>query len=289
MNLKINSMEEEKILDLNISIFYADNMWYKFLNEVVYPFLNNTENLYGYNLMLSYDRGSHIKLVLKTDKPNARIIAHKADIKIKDFLKQNPSSVEVKEVKSNLHSFIDFKNNSVHYGVFNDKLIIFGTFQQDISTTLLQVFKFYKQDTLDNLVEIMIEFLAIFCRSAELEIHESIELFDFMLDKEYKKYNNAALNRILKLNKENFDRNAESVIQYLSIYKTQNPELFKERWQITWSKAVKERYVFLSNFLESFNRQTEHERIINWLYYFFDFKERITVFYLFTNALKSLK
>lgn len=284
-------LEKKTMTNLNLSIFYHENMWYKVLNEAIWSFIDHTHDLKAYSLMLCHQRGDHIKLILKTDKNKARSLAQKADMHLRKFLKKHPSA-SAKSLVPKQGPYMDFKNNSVHYGIFDylvgrGPITIFEAYQQNLTDVLLEVFQCYGPDTLNDLVEIMIQLFTVFCNAAHVDKQEAIALFDFILELEYKKFKDEALMEIIKVNKANFEDNKGPILEYLSNNRKDATYRYNEKWQNTWSRAVNSCRKSLSKTIARDKMKDEYVFMINSLCNAFDFKDSISAYYLFSNALKN--
>ncbi|MEW4924694.1 lantibiotic dehydratase C-terminal domain-containing protein [Algibacter sp. 2305UL17-15] len=290
-------MKKDKTLYLCISLFYHREFWHKLLIEGISPFLSEQKNgIKGYYISLSHLRGDHIRLSLITEKSNAKTVARKADAYFKTYFKNYPSP-NLNDLKREGSIFLDFQNNTVHYGVYNfsvgtDDMALselFKDYQENLTKVLLEVFQFYKEETLHNMVEIMIQCYAIFRNSASLDIGKTLEFFDALLQEEYVKYNDKALSRILEVNKSNFESNKTFIIEHLAENIEKSNKGYDEKWENSWSNTVK---VLSENVSKSSFKKEEHRVHIHMLKQLndtFDINDRITAYYLFYNGLKAIQ
>ena len=277
-------------LHLDICIFYARNSWHRLLNQLT-PVLTNWNEISDYSLRLSTNRGNHIALTLETNKKDAKSLAAKADLFINHFLKAHPSTSEEMALPLN-EMFLNFKNNSVHYGILEKKLIqnklaMAEKMDHKIATILLQVFEEYQEDTPDYLVEVMIELFVIFYRAICLKKDDTLKVFDHLLNSEYKKYKPEALDRIGAVNKVNYENNKDSILELLRMYEQETFPVEGRHWQNNWYNAVQ-------SFSESSLLDVTSEQAIDKSVFLifqlcdtFDFKDRTIAFYLFSKSLEK--
>jgi hypothetical protein len=281
----------KETLDMDISIFYARNMWHKLMNELIYIFIQNTKGIAGYSLKLSTHRGNHIKLKLQTNKAQANVLAEKADSYIRDFLKNNPSLSTASRFPEN-GIFLDFENNSVHYGAPEEPImdsleIDDKNLEQQLSSLLMQVFQVYKEDMVENLTEIMMECFIILCRAAKMKGPEAYALFDHLLKSEYRKYTQESLERIEKANGANYKNNKEAILDFVNSYDNVTFPIKDKAWQNKWYSTVQ-------LYCRSFTKKRELEEtpiqyitMIHYLCNAFNFKDKVSVFYLLSRAFKE--
>lgn len=273
---------------LSLSIFYAKTSLHKIISEGIQPFVHREKDLNGYYLMLSAERGSHIKFVLKTTAANARPLAKKADLHFNKFLAENPSKSN-ESLLPKTGFFQNFKNNTIHYGVYQHsvdrKPDVFEAFQQNLSSVIIEIFAFYGQNTIENYFEILFQMIVILFNALEIEIKNAIRLFDILLDMEYQKYDAGRLKEFDEINQANFEKNKFIALQYLKSMSAS--PTFNVEWQNMWSKAVKECKILLDKVNAEFQISAkDYCYMVNMLCNTFDFKDRISLYYLFSNTLK---
>lgn len=279
-------------LKLDISIFYTENMWYKILNDAITPFLSNTKDIESYVLLLNESRGSHVHLGLTVQEEKALFLAQKFDIYIKKYLKNHPS-ISTRSLLPKNGLYMDFNNNSVHYGIFNYSVVrspskTYEIYFQNVASVLLKVFQTYKENTLPDLVEIMIQLFTVFCNAIQLDNQKAARLFDYLLEIEYKNYKESALQKAIKINEENFENNKEPIVDYLKEYRKSNVQQYDEEWLYSWEMAVKTSHSDLIKIIESDKMTDAYAFMIDSLCNTFSFKNKISAYSLFSNALKYL-
>lgn len=282
----------ENKVHMNISIFYAEKVWHEILDEAIWPLIDNTKELDGYCLVLGRQRGDHLKLTLRTEKSNARSLAQKADVHLRKFLKDCPST-STRSLVPKVGYYMDFRNNSIHYGLFENLVKrgptgVHDIYLQEVTRVLFHIFQCYGPDTIDDLVEIMIQLFTIFCNETHLDNRAAATLFDFMLEIEYKKYKNKALIEIMKVSKDNFVANKDPILEYLNNHRKIDFCQYDEKWQSSWGHAIKKCCASLPKTIEQDKINKEYTYMIDSLCDTFDFKDRISAYYLFSNAMKSL-
>lgn len=273
-------------------MFYDKNYWHILINKGLRPFVERADFLESYYLGLSEEMGDHIKMVLITNKKHARSLAEKADIFFKDFFLKNQSLSTGRQIPEH-GLFMKFQNNSIHYGVFDGIFIknpvdVFGKYRKDLSIVMLHIFKKYGCSTLDDLVEIGFQLFAIFCKEANLKSQDASKIFDSILESEYKRYDSELLDKILSVNRSNFEKNKTSILDYLYEINAPGSKLLGEQWQTSWRFTVKTCCGSLRKTIPENRMCVEYRYMIESILNTFDFRERISICSLFSNALKVL-
>lgn len=270
---------------IDISVFYTKEMWHKVLIEVITPFLLTEKNIDEYYVRLSDKRGSHIQLILMTEKKYKKAIVHNIDKCLKKYIRRKPSLQKENLISEN-RFFLNFKNNSVHYGIIDNIIIhqsnIFKIYHRTVSFILIEIFNQYKERTLYNIVEIMMELLIIFYYSIPNN-REVISLLDSMLQHEYKRYKPETIEKIKKTNNKNYKNNKDLVHEYF--IDNHPSSIINIQWKKCWAEAVRS----CSNHIckaEPNKVQENYSYMILYLFTSFDFKERTTVLYMVSKAIK---
>lgn len=281
-------MDKNLTSRIGISLVYDSSMWHKIINEGIAPFLKD-EKIEGYSLKLSNKMGDHIRLILGTNKKKCIRLAEKADSYFKDFLLKNPSYRTNKSLEGQ-KLFLDFENNTIHYGAFpysnlidiNDKYLFFS---QGLSLTLIQVFQHYRSATIENIFEIIFELLTTFCNSINLKKVEALSFFDHLVKQEYKKYKSEALEHVKKRYSENFENNKVEICEYLKDnWGVSHNKI--ELWKAAWFTTVKT----YSENINRINKNDYYYHIINDLVDTFNFSENsVMAYYLLSRGLSCLK
>lgn len=266
---------------ISIAIFYDKTGWSSLILDGIIPFFKNNKEKNSYILSLSEERGNHVNIFVTTPKNNARLFLKKADEFFKSFILSN-QIYESRNLISENGVFYNFEPNTIHYGIYdshlsksqNDETLYF---QEKFSQLLIATFKEHEEETILSLTEIMIELFAIFLDGSNLKKVEVIELFDKLLKKEYSKYNEKTIKKIHVLNRANFNKNKEHVIDFLKgeEYKSDKLEVYKKQWK----------YIIKASYRQ-FKHVDREEYLINTLCNVFNFQDRISAYYLFVNALK---
>lgn len=279
---------------LNLSIFYSKTSWYEIINECIYPFIKKENNIIEYFLQLNDEGGDNIRLCLITLKIKARCVAETAEAHFNQFLKKNNSNSKKVLVPKNEKFFLDFDNNNIYYGIYNFDIIkkpeIYRPFQQSLSNVIIEVFHTYKDSTINEELEISLQILTIFCNSINFNNDTIINFFDILLKKEYSIYNQNALEKIHKTNQSNFNQNKSIIVEYLSQYRKNDCFVYEQKWQNILSQASKEFITILKIHIGSDKTRIEEELnyTIDLICNSFNIKDKITLYYLFSNALKKI-
>ncbi|MEP5338171.1 MAG: hypothetical protein ABJL44_07875 [Algibacter sp.] len=268
---------------ISIAIFYDETGWSSLILDGIIPFFKKNKEKSNYILSLNKERGNHVKIFVITPKNNVRLLLKKVDKFFKGFILNNQICKSRNLISGN-GIFCDFEPNSIHYGIYdchlcksqNDKTLYF---QERFSQFLITTFKKYEEETILSLTEIMIGLFAVFLDASSLKKAEVIELFDKLLTKEYSKYNEKTIKKIHILNRTNFTKNKEHVIDFLKgeEYKSDKLEMYQKQWKH-----------IINAFYGQFKHVNEEEYLINKLCDIFNFEDRISAYYLFVNALKII-
>jgi len=280
-------MDENLIYRIGISLVYESSEWHKIILEGITPFLQD-EKIQHFSLKLNTTMGDHIRLTLGTNEKKYIGLAKKTDSFFKDFLLKNPS-YRTHEIPEGLKLFLDFENNTIHYGAFpyfnpiiaNDPYLLLS---QGTSLTLIQAFQYYQNSTLDNRFEIILELLITFCKSINFNRIEASSFFDTLVNHEYAKYKLEAQERIKKNCLENFENNKAEIYKHLD--ENWNVDYNKtESWKSTWMATVKS----FSENINSYNTDDKNHLfyMVNNLIDVFNFnKNSIIIYFLLSNSLK---
>lgn len=265
-------------------------MWHKILVEGVEPFLKNRKRADFFYISLSEFKGDHIRLILVVLEEHSVLLATDLDDYFRSFFEKKPSPNRM-DLISTESLYQDFENNTIHYGVYDFSIMDNWTmpianYLQNLAATLLEVFRHYKQETLINHIEIMIEFFTIYINVAILDIRLARNFFNELLESEYKEYSKGSISNIVEINKANFENNKSLILQYLSdnIYKNNNQ--YDKKWEQKWYETVS---VFSKQHSTFFGKENskEHFKIIHLLCDAFNFEEKISAFYLLSKGLES--
>lgn len=265
---------------LSISIFYEELGWHVFIIDCLRPFIEKTKEIEYWHFSFSRKRGNHIKLFLISSESEANTIVIKANKCFSVFLDENPIITNKNLIPKN-DFFYDFNPNSIHYGIYDDGL---GTirFKKEISQLIITLFERYKNDTIQSLPEIMIEFFAIFNEYLKLKKKEGIEVFNTLLKNEYQKYDDTNLKKIQIINEQHFENNRKQLISFIKHkqYLSEEVELYQKQW-----------ILIVNKYEDWLDFKTQHSEIylISTVCRILDVEDRITPYFLFLNALRHIE
>lgn len=275
---------------LCISIFYGKSYWHQILVEAIDPFLEENKDILVYILILSLERGEHIRLTLVVEQKKAEQVARNADKFFRRYLKRHPSSSFPNSLIPNDGLFVNFKNNTLHYGVF--ELSAFeresqGTVQYlvGLSQVVLEIFKEYHKQTLNNYVEIMLQLFTVYYKTMSESNEKTIKIFDSLLMDEYQKIDEAALQRITSLNMDNFNNNKDELIEMISFNNDSSNHFSPNSWLYTWESTLISYKKLKMRFKEIYNNLDENKRLIRLLCEVLSFNDKISAYYLFRETL----
>ncbi len=288
-------MQSSEQLYCNIAFFFHRNAWYYFLIKAVIPYLEkNKDKIHRFYLSLAQARGYHIMLTYLVDKNDAQKFTEKLDSYFQDFIMKHPSSLA--SVKYPTGMYMDFANNSIHYGIF-DLVIkahdsdVFNFYHSEVSKVLLSIFKSYKEETLENLTEIIMEMFAWFCKVVSINVDRSIKLFEDLLENSYKKYEGSLLDKMRINNEENFEDNKEPILEYIySFFNQPDKEIeYEYEWQQIWVETVQEVKQRLSIKETVAIDNEDYKYLLASIPTIFAVENKSQVYHLFLNGLKEIQ
>ncbi len=132
--MKKESLASKKIT-LFISIFYAEKDWHILLREGVFPFLKDANTVFEFNYLihLNKERGDNIGLTIHLNSLSTKEFLSMFNIFLNKFLKRYPS-VSEPENSNDVPLFINFPNNSIHYGLHK----FYPKFSQEYAERLIK-------------------------------------------------------------------------------------------------------------------------------------------------------
>lgn len=271
-------------------------MWHQAICKAIIPFTDNTKDIETFIVRLSYKNGCNIRMIIMPRKDSNKILlANKIDFCFKNFLLETPSaSADKLLVESSI--FLNFKNNSIHYGTFeyivdiydNNCTNVFLIYEREISKVIFELFKCYKEETIENIIEISIQLIFIFCNALNINTSDSKIILDTLLRNEYLKYEPEAAENLNLENSMLYDDNKDSIVKCLIENRNNDLNDYKEKWQILWYLTVVNCKISL---MESKNKNLsfqDYSLMINILFTSLDLQYRSTVCYFVSNALKEI-
>lgn len=263
---------------LSISIFCDHAQWHKFVLNYIPSFLKKSVRIDEYFFSLSKNRGSHIRFTILAPNSEAAGLALKIDAYLKKCIKKIGAG-DTKNLTPGNGTYCDFTPNTIHYGVY-DFFYTDIRLQKELTTLLVNIFQHYKKNTISNLVEIFIELFLILSKSAWLTKESSIQLFERLLESEYKNFDAKLLAEVKRMSKTEFVENKERLISFINqdTYTFSEMEPFQKQW-----------YYIVSNFKkwDKEKRNNQEEYLIQSVCNLFDFDNRITAYYLFVSAMRE--
>lgn len=269
---------------LTYSIYYNQAEWYKLLQRV-YSYVNDYNKVSKYFIKLSVIRGPHIELTTCVEEESQMDSVNYFSKCLNAFLKDQLSSNTALDAESHL-LFSDFPNNTVHYGVHD--YVLFPSEEREaledlhcnIANILFSIFEEYGKETTDMDTEIMLQLFAIFCLASNRNLKESIVFFEEFFEKECNKFDNQLITNQLRTISQNFEKNKESILEYLNGVLVSKAEKIYEGWEGKWHTLIK----------DSVNTKIDrlHESLIHTICMNMNFNDRINALAMFLQGIKSL-
>ncbi|MGS2762892.1 hypothetical protein [Sinomicrobium sp. M5D2P9] len=270
MNLAKNSA-------VSLSVFYPRIGWYDLIVNGIYPLIEKGTIPSFFSLQLMDTRGDHVQLFVIGQKENILKIVTEISKHLECFLGQNringsSGSIAKEDV------FCDFEPNKIYYGVYDKEVRSLREVKADraISKLLISVFKEYKEDTLEYAVELTMIFCFLIMKRLELDRSQVVSFMEFLLIDQERKYTSVAIDKLEKINNDNFKNNRKAIAILL---KDSTSKANTIREQLHDIVAIN---------LEWLKEDTnEHLRML--LYNInnaFGFKERFTAYYLLAKCME---
>lgn len=263
---------------LSISIFCREADWHHIIIECVFPFIKRTKELDNFYLSLSRFRGNHIKLFLIVSNKSTLQILKKVDLHLRNYLIKNKIDEKTKILPPSDGIFCDFKPNTVHYGVY-ELSANFNYLHNQLSELLFQIFDYFRDETIGSLTEIMIELFSIFYMYSSMSKTEVEEVFNNLLENELTRYKSTS-NKIQEMYKEDLYENCTLIGLYIKnkehdVYKLLN---YQKKWLF-----------IILNYQKWLGKEQKNKigYLMGSICNIFDFRDKITVFYLFSFAIKN--
>lgn len=230
-----------------ISLHYDDTMWHKAICEGIKPFFDYTKDIETFIIRLSHQGGYNIRMIIMLcEDSDALALANHIDSWFKNFLLKAPSPSTKNRLEEN-RLFLNFENNSIHYGTFeyisfsnsdDHRNAVFLQYDNKLSKVIIELFTSFKEETLENIIEISIQLLFIFISALKISIIDSLTLFETLLRDEYGKYESEIAESLKIENSIMFDDNKDILIQSFIENRNNSLEDYKEEWQVLWYLTV---------------------------------------------------
>ncbi|KAF2329078.1 hypothetical protein [Flavobacterium daemonense] len=269
----------ENTINLCISIFYDKSKWDLLVLDAILPFISQHKNLQFY-FYLNDRRGENIRLVFTVQEENAVEIATSIDLYFKDFLSKKPSELIVNEEVSGY--FINFKNNSIHYGIFEDNSDFWQDFNIGITHLLFFAFSEYKDEFHLSINGIMFQIIIIFLNAIKVTDNEILKLLKELIEVEHYLYDPNTPQEIADLCQQYFADNKDTLLPYLKEYRNINAEDYEEKWEIEWHNHVCSFFQKTIE-LDGYDIKTALEKIMS----AFNFKDKISFYSLMINSFEN--
>ena len=280
-----------------ISLYYDDIMWHKAICKGIKPFIENTKDIETFIIRLSHQGGCNIRMIVTACKDSdTLVLANHIDSWFKNFLLKTPST-STKNLLEENRLFLNFQNNSIHYGTFeyipfsisNDyHNIVFLKYDVNLTKVIFELFTCFKEETIENIIEISIQLLFIFCSALKINIIDSLTLFETILRNEYRKYEPETAESLKLENSSMFNDNKNFIVKSFMENRNNNLKDYKEEWQISWYLTVTDCQKSLMKF-ENKNISLEELIImINMLFNSLDLQCRSTVCHFVYSTLKDI-
>jgi len=263
--------------NLTYSIFYNKTDWFRFLIWIKNYDMPNEIN--AFFLKMSSVGGDHIELTINVKNKNRIKIAKVVSDCFLNFLKKSRSS-PIYFKQNNESYYLDFPNNTIHYGVhdyqLNEKEILL---HYKLANIIISIFCEYKAETLNTLTEIMIQAFVIYSQFSSKNINELILYFQDLISFESFKYDKTLFLKQQRKDLDKFHQNRVALVDYLeeSIFKKRN---FPKNG---WEKNLFDLYK-----LSNLSKQSSPEQILQRLYENIGY-ESLTALILMVEGLKALK
>lgn len=274
-----NVIEKEDTINLCISVFYNKLTWDVLVVDAILPFISQNKNLQFY-FYLNELRGSNVRLVVEVQKENAIQIATSIDCYFKEFLAKKPSELIVNE--ENFRHFMNFKNNSIHYGLFEYISDSGHNFNNGLTDLLFFAFSEYRDEFHLSVNEIMFQIITIFFNAIKISDNEILKIFKELVETEHYQYDLNMPREIADLHEQFFLENKDILLPYLKEYRHINADDYEEKWEMEWHSFVKS--FFNKKFeSDSYEIKTALDKIMAT----FNFEDKINFYYLMINSIEN--
>lgn len=199
--------------NLTYSIFYNKTDWFRFLYHI--KNCNYLNDINAFFFKMGTEGGDHIEFTVNVNEKSKIKIAKDISDFFLAFLKNTPSSpVNVKPSQQSY--YLDFPNNTIHYGVHdypvNEKELLL---HHMLSKVIISIFNEYQAETLNSLTEILIQIFVIYSQFSAKEIDELIIYFQDLRSNESYGYEETSLLKQQKEDLDNFKQNKDAIVPYL--------------------------------------------------------------------------
>ncbi|WP_430908668.1 hypothetical protein [Maribacter sp. 2-571] len=278
---------------LTFSIYYNKKEWHKLINEI-HTLVKDDKRIFNYFLNLSTFRGGHVEFTIEVGKKHSKTCVKHFSGCIEKFLETTPSSNKSLDTINDVF-FLDFPNNTIHYGV-HDYVPIFRANNQpfesiadinhQITGLIITIFQDFGEETVGMTIEIAIQIMALFCLISEKELGSAITFFNTLLQKEFKKHKTEYVEDAQKLGLINFNDNRNEILGYLEDTMLKKVGSQKEAWEIEWESLVsKSRFQNKT----SENQDLIYELLIDAIFNKLDIRNKGETYLIFLAALNTLE
>lgn len=283
-NIKLNAISHKDIINLCVSIFYDKAMWDVLVVDAIIPFVNHNKE-FSFFFYLSEHRGGHVRLVFIVKEYEALDIAKTIDTFFNHFLTVTPSNL-VEKKEDFFQFFMNFKNNTIHYGLFEYETDSWQNFHIGLTDLLFFVFNEYKNEFHLSINEIMFQILTIFFNALKISDCQILKIFrDFAKsENEFNQYDLKLPQEVADLHEEYFLENKDILFTYLKEYRNANPNIYEVEWEKKWHNLV---YSFFHETFDLENNEIEIIEALNKIIIGFNVKDRASLYYLFINGIEK--
>lgn len=276
---------EEDTINLCVSIFYDKLHWDILVVDAIMPFIYENKDL-TFFFYLNEIRGSNIRLVFVVKKGDAANVALLIDNHFTTFLAKNQSKLTDKNDEF-FQFFMNFKNNSIQYGLFEYDSDSWQDFYIGLSDLLFLFFNEYKNEFHLSINEILFQIITIFFNALKISDDQILEILRNLVENEneHQQYGLKLPQEITDLHEQYFLENKSVLLPYLKGFRNANANDYDEKWEVEWHNCV---YSFYENFTLE-NNAIEINTALNKIMEVFSVKNKISLYYLLINAIEKYK
>lgn len=277
--------------NLCISLFYEKSHWHRMVLEAIYPYIYCNKDILDYTLQLSIYRGEHIRLTLLVQSVAGMEVLKKVDKTFKKYLKENPSPT-TKSITPDNGFFLNFRNNSVHYGAFEtvDFKYVFKPKKHllnGITEVIFQLFQEYGNDTMDYYMEIFLQLLSKYIKAFFETKSQALKILDDLLFEERNTFNESTLLKLDVLNAENFAINKKQLEDLIAWNAIERPENLNSNWIETWCNALEKVKGSKKDENSAMDYFQENKNLIKTIADSMAFQERLTAYYFLRETINN--
>lgn len=227
------------------SIFYNQNDWHKLLRFIKSNFASKDESN-SFFIKLSLQQGAHIEFTISQPENSSIHCLDKIATLLTNFVAANPSQKEGIRFEKHL-LFLNFPNNTVHFGIVDFQLESkFTSLNFNLTTKIyhgltlliLDIFDQFGSDTLNMLQEILFEMHLIFCYESNYDLNENTDFFGNLIQEELLQYDVNVIDKMKRIAMENFVSNKELIINSIDESLLNQNNNLKSKMLKEWTKLI---------------------------------------------------